>query len=106
MMRTLPERRRAASRHRAEVPGAAERGFSRALQERSPRIPSLREYVLVPRDSPRVEVFRRTERGTWELFAAAAGEAITLASLDARLEVDALDRDPLAEPAASQSGIV
>jgi Uma2 family endonuclease len=52
------------------------------------RLASLREYVLVSPSKPRVEVFRKTDAGTWELFEALPGQAITLASLDARLAVD------------------
>jgi Uma2 family endonuclease len=42
------------------------------------RIPSLREYVLIS-DSPRVEVYRRTDSGTWEYFEVSEGK-VSLAS--------------------------
>ena len=63
------------------------------------RIPSLREYVLIARGEPMVEVYRRNERGNWELVAEArAGETATLTSCGdpVTLEVDAIYRDPLA----------
>jgi Uma2 family endonuclease len=59
------------------------------------RIPSLREYVLVAQDEPRIEVYRRTEQGRWELLEARAGEAIELASLGVALDVSAVYDDPL-----------
>lgn len=60
------------------------------------RIPSLREYVLVGQQEPLVEVYRRNERGRWELLEARAGERVDLASLGIQLEVDAIYRNPLA----------
>ncbi|MEO7735523.1 MAG: Uma2 family endonuclease, partial [Kofleriaceae bacterium] len=45
------------------------------------RIPSLREYVLVSQREPLIEVYRRNERGNWELVAEARhGEHADLAS--------------------------
>lgn len=62
------------------------------------RIPSLREYVLVAQDPPRIEVFRKNEEGLWVLASEAGpGEVATLASIDCTLPVDALYVDPLAE---------
>jgi len=63
------------------------------------RIPSLREYVLVSQSEPLIEVYRRNERGNWELFVEARrGERAELLSCGAPiiLDVDALYRDPLA----------
>lgn len=63
------------------------------------RIPSLREYVLVSQREPLIEVYRRNERGNWELVAEARqGERAELASCGAVivLDVDAIYRDPLA----------
>lgn len=63
------------------------------------RIPSLREYVLVSQREPLIEVYRRNERGNWELIAEARrGERAELASCGEVivLEVDAIYRDPLA----------
>ena len=58
-------------------------------------IPSLREYVLVSQREPRIEVFRRTETGTWELVEARRGMQVALGSLGVTLDVDAIYRDPL-----------
>jgi Uma2 family endonuclease len=63
------------------------------------RIPSLREYVLVAQGEPLIEVYRRNERGNWELFVEARrGEIAELTSCGPpiRLDVDAIYRDPLA----------
>jgi Uma2 family endonuclease len=62
------------------------------------RIPALREYVFLSQGEPRVEVFRRTDAGRWELIEARAGETIELASVPARLDVAALYHDPLRAP--------
>lgn len=52
------------------------------------QIPSLREYVLVSQDSPRIEVFRRENGDVWEyrdvqngVLRLAGGEVIDLRSL-------------------------
>lgn len=63
------------------------------------RIASLREYVLVAQGEPLIEVYRRNERGKWELFTEAhRGEVAELTSCGEPivLEVDAIYRDPLA----------
>ncbi len=63
------------------------------------RIASLREYVLVAQGDPLIEVYRRNERGNWELFAEARrGERAELTSCGPPivLDVDAIYRDPLA----------
>jgi len=63
------------------------------------RIPSLREYVLVSQREPLIEVYRRNERGNWELFVEArAGEVAELTSCGTpiALDVDTIYRDPLA----------
>lgn len=63
------------------------------------RIPALREYVLVSQREPLIEVYRRNERGNWELVAEARrGERAELASCGEviTLDVDAIYRDPLA----------
>lgn len=63
------------------------------------RVASLREYVLVSQDEPLIEVYRRNERGNWELFVEARrGEAAELTSCGAAivLDVDSIYRDPLA----------
>jgi Uma2 family endonuclease len=61
------------------------------------RIPSLREYVLVSQVEPAIEVFRRNERGNFELLEARKGERFELASLDVALDVDTIYADPLTQ---------
>jgi len=53
-------------------------------------IESLKEYVFVAQDEPRLEVYRRTERGGWELFEARSGERLGIESIGVRLSVDAV----------------
>lgn len=53
-------------------------------------IPSLREYVLVAQDTPRIEVFRRPERGHWQHVVARAGEVIEIGGRS--ISVDAVYR--------------
>jgi Uma2 family endonuclease len=68
------------------------------------RIPSLREYILVAQDEPLIEVYRRNERGNWELFVEARrGDRAELTSCGEpiALDVDAIYRDPLAGAAAT-----
>ena len=59
------------------------------------RKPSLREYVLVAQDEPRIEVYRRTEQGRWELSEARRGEQVTLAALGVVLDVSGVFDNPL-----------
>lgn len=59
------------------------------------RIPSLREYVLVAQDAPRIEVFRRREAGHWDFVEAGPGESLELESLGCRLAVDDVFANPL-----------
>jgi Uma2 family endonuclease len=51
-------------------------------------IPSLKEYVLVAQDEPRLEVLRRPERGHWQHVVARAGD--TLEVCGHTLSVDAI----------------
>jgi Uma2 family endonuclease len=44
------------------------------------RLPSLRDYVLVPQWLPAIEVFSRREDGAWSYRAARAGERVALAT--------------------------
>lgn len=60
------------------------------------RIPSLREYVLVAQDAPRIEVFRRVEGNRWEFTEAGAGESLPLQSVGCTIEVDEVFANPLA----------
>lgn len=53
-------------------------------------IPSLQEYVLVSQDEPKVEVFRRPERGHWQHTVSRAGETIEIAGH--AISVDAIYR--------------
>jgi Uma2 family endonuclease len=53
-------------------------------------IPSLQEYVLVAQSEPRIEVFRRPERGHWQHSVAHAGESIEIAGRS--ISVDAIYR--------------
>jgi Uma2 family endonuclease len=62
------------------------------------RITSLREYVLVAQDEPRIEVYQRNAAGRWELLEARSGEQIEIASLGVTLSVDAIYGDLLREP--------
>jgi Uma2 family endonuclease len=61
------------------------------------RIPSLAEYVIVGGRSPRVEVWRKNDRGRWELADEAGPEgSVHPASIDVRLDVASLYASPLA----------
>lgn len=63
------------------------------------RLASLDEYVLVSQEVPRIEVFQRTPDG-WMLREAAAGDRLTLRSIDVVPDVDAIYLDPPADPRA------
>ncbi|PRQ09095.1 Uma2 family endonuclease [Enhygromyxa salina] len=52
------------------------------------RIPSLRAYLLVAQDAPRIELFVRGQRGRWEFVEAGAGESLVLDSVGCTLLVD------------------
>ena len=52
------------------------------------QIPSLREYVLVAQDAPRIEVFRRGHDGHWSFLEAGRGESLVLESVGCTLAVD------------------
>ncbi len=60
------------------------------------RIPTLKEYVFVAQDEKRLEVYRRNERGAWELFEARSGARLELESVGMSLDVDAVYENPLA----------
>ena len=57
------------------------------------RIPSLKQFVLVGQDEPRIEVYTRAQHGTWTYRVYAAGERVPLTSVGMELEVDALYRN-------------
>lgn len=59
------------------------------------RISSLREYLLVSQHEPRLELFRRGQGESWELFEAGPGKSLTLASVDAIVATDDVYRNPL-----------
>src|SRR5690606_22484704 len=66
----------------AEVLSETTEGYDRGSKAAHyRRIASLREYVLVAQDEPRIEVYRKNERQRWELIEARAGEHVELASL-------------------------
>lgn len=60
------------------------------------RIPSLQEYVLVSQSEPLIEVYRRNERGLFELTEARNGERAKLSSLSVELDIDTIYANPLA----------
>lgn len=60
------------------------------------RLPALREYVLVSQNERRIEVWRKNERGRWELAQEAGpGDQAALASIGCALAVDEVYADPL-----------
>lgn len=59
------------------------------------RLASLREYVRVGQNLPRIEVYRRDEE-RWILTEHGPGTSFELPSIGARIEVDDVYRDPLA----------
>lgn len=62
------------------------------------RIPALREYALVSQRSRRIEVYRKNDRGHFELFEYVNGERVELASVGVSFLVDDVYRDPLGDP--------
>ena len=70
---------------------AYDRGQKAALYR---EFDSLREYVLVAQDAPRIEVFRRVEGNRWEFEEARAGDSIRLASVSCTLAVDEIFASP------------
>ena len=54
------------------------------------RIESLREYALVDPDTRRVEVYRLGDDGLWSLFDMSDGPFVELATIDARIALDAV----------------
>lgn len=59
------------------------------------RLASLREYVLVARKTQRIEVYRR-DADRWLLTEHGPGTSFELPSIEARIAVDDVYRDPLA----------
>ena len=54
------------------------------------RLLSLREYVLVAQDAPRIEVFRRDATGNWSLHEFRPGDRARLESIGCALDVTEL----------------
>ncbi len=73
---------------------AYDRGDKFALYR---RLASLRDYVLVSQQSPRIEVFS-CKGAKWELTEAGPGSSILIPSLEISLSVDEIYRDPLTPP--------
>lgn len=59
------------------------------------RIASVKEYMLVAQDAPRIEVFRRVEGGRWEFLEAGPGESLLLESVGCTIAVDEVFANPL-----------
>lgn len=59
------------------------------------QVPSLREVVFVSHREPLIEVWHRDGEG-WQKTSARRGEVALLESIDCRLDVDELYRDPFA----------
>lgn len=80
-----------------EVLSASTEAYDRGTKwARYRRISSLREYVLIAQDEPRIELYRLNDSGRWELFEARSGERMTIAALGISIEVDAIYANPLA----------
>jgi Uma2 family endonuclease len=54
---------------------------------------SLQEYVLVNTTEIAVDVYRRNERGRWELFSYSEGEAVELESISLTLPIEQIYED-------------
>ena len=66
------------------------------------QLPSLREYLLVDPQSRRCDLYRKGGDGLWVLHPSAAGEAVTLASVDLTITAEAL-WDEVPPPEAIQA---
>ncbi|MBU6404516.1 MAG: Uma2 family endonuclease [Proteobacteria bacterium] len=72
-----------------EVLSASTQAFDRGAKFAAYRgLDSLREYVLIDPDTRGVEVFRRNERGLFELHDQGGAAVLTLASVDAGIPMD------------------
>ncbi|PSB56966.1 Uma2 family endonuclease [Chamaesiphon polymorphus] len=81
---------------------AYDRGNKFALYRRSI---SLQEYVLVGTQQMVVEIYRRNERGKWELTAYNAGEEIELESIDLKFSIEQLFEDIIFESESDESSM-
>lgn len=59
------------------------------------RLSSLRHYLLVAQDEPRLEVYSNDGDAGWMLTEARAGERVELGALGISLETDRIYRDPV-----------
>ncbi len=59
------------------------------------RIPSLKEYLFISQNHPRLELFRRTPTDSWELLEAQNGKSIELKSVGVWLKTDDVFHNPL-----------
>ncbi|MCT7981004.1 Uma2 family endonuclease [Laspinema olomoucense] len=57
------------------------------------QIESLKEYILINQNRSRVELFRRNERGRWELYSYQGKDQIQLTSLNLRIDMATLYED-------------
>jgi Uma2 family endonuclease len=57
------------------------------------RSPSLQEYVLVSQNTMNIDVFRRNEKGRWELHSFVEGEEVEFTSIDFRCDIAAIYED-------------
>ena len=62
----------------------------REKREHYQRLRSLKEYVLVSQDRRQVEVFVRTDGGTWDHHVCRSGESFKLASVGVHIDVNEL----------------
>lgn len=80
MSRSAPVARMSYAQYRAAEQGSAIR----------------HEFLNVSQLEPHIEVYRRNERGLFELIEAGRGQRAPLASLGIEVDVDAVYADPLA----------
>ncbi|MGE0789255.1 MAG: Uma2 family endonuclease [Sandaracinaceae bacterium] len=73
-----------------EVPSESTEAIDRGEKFAHVRLPSLREYVMVADDAPRIEVYRRDAEDRWVLSEFRRGETAVLESIEVRLDVDAV----------------
>jgi Uma2 family endonuclease len=57
------------------------------------RSPSLQEYVLVSQDTMNVDIFRRNEKGRWELYSFVEGEEVEFKSVNFKCDIAAIYED-------------
>jgi len=84
----------------AEVLSDSTQAYNRGMKFAAYRLlDSLREYVLIDPDNRRVEVFRRNERGNFELIDQTGAPELALDSVGLRLAAEELFDGVEAEPA-------